>query len=63
MALNTKIMALTEQQAIKGPHAKMTSVKPFKQVNQWSNQYKSREMRNTKSYGPHQQPLNIRFLT
>ena len=38
-------LAYTEQQSIKGP--KITSVKQFKQENQWSNLYKNRETRNT----------------
>ena len=37
--------AHTEQKSIKGP--KITSVKPFKRENQWSNPYKKRKTRNT----------------
>ena len=37
-------LAHREQQAIKGP--KITSVKPFKRVDQRSNLYKKRETRN-----------------
>ena len=43
----------TEQQAIKGP--KITSVKPFKRENQWSNLYKKRKTRNMYTYKLHKQ--------
>ena len=52
-------LAHTEQQAIKGP--KITSVKPFKQENQWSNLYKKKnEKRETRiNYINKQQLLYI----
>ena len=52
-SLQHRVLAHTEQQAIKGP--KITSVKPFKQENQRSNLYKIKKRETRNKYKFHKQ--------